>query len=163
MSRPIAPLGLPLGRGRAAASVDEVLELVRQRGGRATPSRRVLLEVLFEADGHLTAEELAEAVQARAPDVHLSTIYRNVEDLQRLGVLVHSHMGHGPASYTLASLAHAHFICAQCGAALEAPDELFGGLARTVQARLGFAIDPHHFAMLGRCAACQEGLGAPGR
>jgi Fur family ferric uptake transcriptional regulator len=137
------------------SSVDEVLGLVRARGGRATPSRRVLLEVLFEAEGHMTAEQLAAAVQARSPDVHISTIYRNVEDLQRLGVVAHTHMGHGPATYQLASGAHAHFICEACGATLEAPDELFEGLARSVKAKLGFTIDPYHFAILGRCAGCQ--------
>jgi Fur family transcriptional regulator, ferric uptake regulator len=136
------------------ATVDDVLALVRARGGRATPSRRVLLDVLFHAEDHLSAEELAEAVQARAPDVHISTIYRNLEDLQRIGVVVHTHLGHGPATYQLASLAHAHFICEECGAMIEAPDELFRGLARTAKSRLGFSIDPRHFAILGRCAAC---------
>ena len=105
----------------------------------------------------MTAEELAEAVQARAPDVHISTIYRNVEDLERLGVVVHAHMGHGPAAYQLATLAHGHFICEVCGATLEAPDELFADLAGTVKAKMGFTIDPHHFAMLGRCRACEKG------
>jgi Fe2+ or Zn2+ uptake regulation protein len=136
------------------SSVEEVLDLVRARGGRATSSRRVLLEVLFESEGHCTAEALAEAVQRRTPDVHLSTIYRNLEDLQRLGVVVHSHLGHGPATYLLASAAHAHFICEECGTMLEAPDELFTSLARTAKERLGFSIDPRHFAILGRCAAC---------
>jgi Fur family ferric uptake transcriptional regulator len=135
-------------------TVDEVLALVRARGGRATPSRRILLEVLFETDEHFTADELAEAVQARAPDVHLSTIYRNLEDLQRLGVIAHTHLGHGPATFQLASLAHAHFLCEDCGATIEAPDELFRGLARSVKTKLGFTIDPRHFAILGRCSGC---------
>ena len=64
--------------------------------------------------------------------------------------------GHGAATYQLASLAHAHFICEECGAMIEAPDELFAGLARTAKAKFGFTIDPHHFAMLGRCADCVE-------
>ncbi len=156
MSRPPAPAATQ----QFAQSVDEVFNLLRARGGRATSSRRVLLEVLFEARGHLSAEELAAAVQEKAPDVHLSTIYRNVDDLQKLGVIVHSHMGHGPATYQLASLAHAHFICERCGATLEAPDELFVDLARTVRDTLGFAIDPHHFAMQGLCSRCQGGATA---
>jgi Fur family transcriptional regulator, ferric uptake regulator len=153
VSKPLAPRST--GAGQPPSSVDEVLDLVRARGGRATPPRRTLLEVLFESDEHLSAEELAAAVQSRSPEVHISTIYRNLEDLQRLGVVVHSHLGHGPATYQLASLAHAHFICELCGATIEAPDELFGGLARTVKSRLGFSIDPRHFAILGRCAACE--------
>jgi Fur family ferric uptake transcriptional regulator len=136
------------------ATVDDVIALLRSRGGRATSSRRVLLEVLFEAEGHLSAEELTEAVRARAPDVHVSTIYRNLEDLQGMGVLVHTHVGHGPATYQLASSAHAHFVCEECGAMLEAPEELLRSLARGARDRLGFAVNPRHFAILGRCAAC---------
>jgi Fur family transcriptional regulator, ferric uptake regulator len=152
VSRPLTPAP---ARGSPISTVDEVLALVRARGGRATSSRRVLLELLFESEGgHATAEELAEAVCARAPEVHISTIYRNLEDLERLGVVVHSHMGHGPAKYQLAASAHAHFICEACGATIEAPDELFGDLARSVKNKTGFSIDPHHFAIFGRCRRC---------
>jgi Fur family transcriptional regulator, ferric uptake regulator len=142
------------------SNVDQVLASLRARGGRTTSSRRALLEVLFDAEGHLTAEELAAAVQARAPGVYISTIYRNLDDLQRLGVIVHSHLGHGPATYQLVAAAHAHFICDHCGATVEAPDELFEGLARTAKDKLGFSIDPHHFAILGRCAGCSA-AGSP--
>jgi Fe2+ or Zn2+ uptake regulation protein len=137
-----------------ATSVDEALALLRAAGGRVTPSRRLLVQALFDTHGHHSAEELALAVQARAPDVHLSTIYRNLEELERLGVIVHAHLGHGPATYHLTSVAHGHFVCEGCGATIEAPDQVFRGLARTARAEFGFTIDPHHFAVLGRCAAC---------
>jgi Fe2+ or Zn2+ uptake regulation protein len=138
------------------ASVDEVLELVRAGGGRATSPKRLLLEVLFADDGHLTAEEIGAAVQAKAPEVHLSTIYRNLDELQRLGVVVHCHLGHGPAVYQLSTHAHAHFVCEVCGERVTAPDDLFNGLARQAMARLGFAIDPRHFAIFGRCQTCLD-------
>jgi Fur family transcriptional regulator, ferric uptake regulator len=138
------------------SSVDGVIAFLRSRGSRVTSSRRILLEVLFAAEGHMSAEALADAVQARAPDVHLSTIYRNLEELEQLGVIAHSHLGHGPSSYLLASHAHAHFICADCGTMIEAPEEMFRGLARSARERLGFAIDPKHFAILGRCADCSR-------
>jgi Fur family transcriptional regulator, ferric uptake regulator len=153
VSKPVPPRGAR--PSKRLLSVEDVLALVRARGGRATTSRRTILQVLFEAEQHLTAEELATAVQARAPDVHISTVYRNLEELQKLGVLVHSHLGHGRATYQLASTAHAHFLCEICEATIEAPDDVFNGLAKTVNTRLGFSIDPVHFAMLGRCAACQ--------
>lgn len=152
MSKPLALAG---GRALSStSSVDGVLALVRARGGRATSSRRAILQVLFDSGEHLTAEDIAAAVQLRAPDVHMSTVYRNLEDMQRLGVVVHSHLGHGPATYQLASSAHAHFICEVCNARFEAPAGVFAGLAKTVRARLGFQIDPVHFAMLGRCSVC---------
>jgi Fe2+ or Zn2+ uptake regulation protein len=136
------------------ATIESALELVRQSGGRITSSRRFLLRVLFEKEGHHTAEELAAEVQAQAPDVHLSTIYRNLDELEKLGVIVHAHLGHGPATYHLAASAHGHFVCEECGKMIEAPDRLFAGLAKAAASEFGFAIDPHHFAMLGRCADC---------
>ena len=33
---------------------------------------------------------------------------------------------------------------------------MFAGLAREASDRFGFTIDPHHFAMLGRCAAARR-------
>lgn len=128
--------------------------MLRARGGRATTSRRMLLEVLFESDDHRSAEELAAVVQARAPEVHLSTIYRNLEELEQLGVIAHTHLGHGPATYQLAASAHAHLLCERCGRRYEAHADLFAGLAQAAQERYGFTIDPRHFAILGRCAEC---------
>jgi len=148
--------GLPAGvpAGPVPTTVDEVLELVRAGGGRATSPKRLVLEVLFADDGHLTAEEIGAAVQARAPEVHLTTIYRNLDELQRLGVVAHCHLGHGPATYQLTAHAHAHLVCEICGARVTAPDDLFAGLAHDAKERLGFSIDPRHFAILGRCKAC---------
>lgn len=140
-----------------ANTLDDALELVRQQGGRVTSSRLILLRILFASTGHRTAEELAAQVQAEAPDIHLSTIYRNLDELERLGIVVHSHFGHGPATYHLATAVHGHFVCEECGKLVEVPDSVFSGLAREASSRFGFTINPHHFAMLGRCADCGTG------
>jgi Fe2+ or Zn2+ uptake regulation protein len=140
-----------------ASTFEDALELVRQHGGRVTSSRRILLRILFSSTGHRTAEELAAEVQAETPDIHLSTIYRNLEELERLGVVVHAHFGHGPATYHLASSVHGHFVCEECGKLIEVPESMYSGLARQATTRFGFTIDPHHFAMLGHCADCAGG------
>lgn len=134
--------------------VEDVLEFLRSGGNRVTTSRRLLIRCLVDAPGHRTAEEIADEIQLLAPDVHLSTIYRNLDELERLGVVSHSHLGHGPATYHLATNVHGHLVCEDCGAMIEAPDELFTELAASVLSAHGFAIDPHHFAVLGRCASC---------
>jgi len=135
-------------------TLEGALALLRQHGDRITSSRRFLLEAIFESRGHSTVEELAARVQAKAPDVHMSTIYRNVEELEKLGVLVHSHLGHGAATYHLAEGAHSHFVCEECGTAFEAPDALFAGLSASAMEQFGFEINPHHFAVYGRCKDC---------
>jgi Fur family transcriptional regulator, ferric uptake regulator len=139
-----------------AASVDEALALVRAHGGRVTSARRLLLAALYSSREHRSAEELAAEVQAQAPDVALSTIYRNLEELERLGVIDRTPLGRGPAAYHLASSAHGHghFVCEGCDRMIEVPHDLFRGLADTARTHYGFVIDPHRFAVVGSCAEC---------
>jgi Fe2+ or Zn2+ uptake regulation protein len=144
-----------------AERVEEVLDLLRESGGRATTSRRILLGCLFQKGPHRTAEELAEEVQSVAPDVHLSTIYRNLDELERRGVIVHAHLGHGPATYHLASETHGHLVCEICGGEMEAPEGFFRALTTAAKREYGFVIDPRHFAVLGRCAACAGVVATP--
>lgn len=135
-------------------TLEGALELVREHGGRITSSRRLLLEVLFASPAHRSAEEIAVKVQSKDPDVHLSTVYRNLDELEKLGIVQHTHVGHGPATYHLATIAHGHFVCGNCGAMFEAPPSLFESLAAEARQRYGFSVDAHHFAVLGRCADC---------
>jgi Fur family transcriptional regulator, ferric uptake regulator len=139
-----------------AERIEEVLARLRESGGRATTSRRILLRCLFEEGPHRTAEELATEVQMVAPDVHLSTIYRNLDELERLGIIVHAHLGHGPATYHLASETHGHLVCEDCSGAVEAPEAFFKALTNAALREYEFVVDPRHFAVLGRCAACAQ-------
>jgi Fur family ferric uptake transcriptional regulator len=134
--------------------VDGVLRMVWAAGGRATTSRRMLIEILFEKDAHLSAEDLTAEVRRRPPDVHLSTVYRNLEELERLGVISHTHLGHGPITYQLAARAHPHLICERCGTRVHVPESLLAGLVRTARKSLGFEIDPGHLSVSVRCADC---------
>jgi len=146
------PASMPLA---GCQTIEDVLAGLRQRGGRATPARRLLLTALFRDRNHRTADDLARAIHAQAPDVNISTIYRNLDELVRLGAVTRNHLGGGPATYHLASAEHGHLVCEQCGSMTEAPAELFRDLTSTLAARYGFTAHPHRFAVIGRCTACQ--------
>jgi Fe2+ or Zn2+ uptake regulation protein len=134
--------------------VEAILRLLRERGGRITSPRRGILEAFLATGGHVTAEGLTAKVQASQPDVHESTVYRFLDDLERLGVVDHVHLGHGPAVYHLASDAHNHVVCERCGAVIEVPEDVFDTLRRRLHDQFGFKVEPRHFAVVGRCAAC---------
>jgi len=144
---------VPLAQFR---TIEDVLAGLRERGGRSTPARRLLLlTALFRDRAHRTAEDLADEVQGQAPDVNISTIYRNLDELVRLGVVDRAYLGGGPAAYHLASATHGHLVCEQCGSTTEVPAGLFGDLAAALASGYGFAVDLHRFAVTGRCASCQ--------
>jgi len=144
------------GNGQAASAdaIEEALQLFRAGGGRITTARRLILTCLLAGEHPRTAADLASEVQALAPDVHISTIYRNLEELERFGLVAHAHLGHGPATYYLATQAHGHFVCRACGAVIEVPAQLFGALSEAAKLTYDFEIEPDHFAILGLCTSC---------
>jgi Fe2+ or Zn2+ uptake regulation protein len=154
----VASASIDSASHRAPGATEEgIVELLRAQGHRVTAPRRLLIRSLIDAGGHRTADELAADVQRRAPDVHISTIYRNLEELERLGVIEHAHLGHGAATYHLSTAAHGHLVCESCGRIIEIPQRLFQSFVHRVEATYEFTIDPHHFAMVGRCASCRGG------
>ncbi len=154
--RPAGGASAPAGDEALEARVDAALDQLRASGARITTSRRLLLRCLYAGGSHQTAEELAQDVQELAPDVHLSTVYRNLDELERLGLVHHAHLGHGPANYHLPDEEHGHLVCESCGAIFEAPEGFFEALSTAASGRYGFTIDPRHFAVLGRCAGCSR-------
>jgi Fur family ferric uptake transcriptional regulator len=135
-------------------TADDVLAVVRARGGRVTASRRAVIEALLSGEHHVTADEIATRVAAEHPDVHRSTVYRTLERLQEVGVVTHVHLGHGPSTFHLADPPHTHAVCTVCGTVVEVPGDALDGLAERLRSDLGFELASQHFALSGRCAAC---------
>jgi Fe2+ or Zn2+ uptake regulation protein len=136
------------------AQLDQVLELVRARGGRVTTARRAIVQALLDHEGHPTAEELTSSVHAGHPDVDKSTVYRFLDDLEKLGVVDHVHLGHGAAVYHFAKDAHQHLVCESCGRVVELPSHILDSLRRALQSDYGFTLEARHFALPGQCDHC---------
>jgi Fur family ferric uptake transcriptional regulator len=139
---------------RSQHADDRILSLVRARGGRVTPAKRAVIEVLARSDEHLTAEDLIERVTAASPSTSPSTIYRVLQQLDALGAVEHVHSGRGPTFYHLREIGHPHLVCNDCGAITDVPDRLLANLSRQALERYGFVVDTHHAAILGRCSRC---------
>lgn len=134
---------------------------VRSAGGRITVARRALLGVLVTTEAHLTAEELAAEVQKTYPDVHLSTVYRTLDALERMGVVDHVHLGHGGAIYHLADSTHHHLVCEVCGVVVEVDEDTLAPLAQHLADAYGFTVRTRHFALVGRCQSCMKDTAFP--
>ncbi len=137
-------------------TVEELVNQLREEGVRITTVRRLVLTALVEGRPHPTAEELFTTVRVLAPDVHPSTVYRNLEELERTGLVVHTHLGHGAATYHLAHEAHGHLVCERCETTLEFPEDLLAVMTEGIKKRLNFQLHPYHFAVLGVCATCRQ-------
>lgn len=134
--------------------MEDILAGFKAAGGRRTASRQAIVEAVVAARGHVTAEEIAAAVQARFPSVNQSTVYRTLEALEELGLVDHVHLGHGRAIYHLADETHQHLVCESCEKVQEISVAELGPLIAALERDHGFRLDRRHFALVGRCQSC---------
>src|ERR1700749_2464254 len=88
---------------------------LRARESRVTPQRQLILEAVTALE-HATPEDICTRVQQTAPGVNISTVYRSLELLEQLGLVTHTHLGHGaPSSHLAAQAEHGHLVCRECG------------------------------------------------
>src|SRR4029434_6820695 len=92
-------------------------ERVRASGMRMTVQRRLVLEALQRARHHVTAEDIATRIRARHPQIDPSTVYRNLEALETLGYVTHTHFDDRVTRRHRADAQqHRHLLCRSCGA-----------------------------------------------
>ena len=127
---------------------------LRSRGYRLTPQRQLVLEAVG-ALGHATPEDVATEVRRTAEGVNISTVYRTLELLEELGLVQHTHLGHGAPTYSVATADdHVHLVCRGCGTVQEADAELLAEPVRRLAEDRGFVLDVGHIALFGTCADC---------
>ena len=146
--------------GHHATPPDEPLaERLRARGLRLTAQRQQVLGAVTALE-HATPESIgARLREAAGPDgtaPDTSTVYRNLELLERLGLVWHTHLGKGAPVYHVADHPHLHVVCSSCGEVSSVDPEILDDAAERLAAQHGFTVDVGHVALTGTCRACRE-------
>lgn len=122
---------------------------------RVTAQREALLSSVWRLR-HATADSLVDDAARGATSVDLSTVYRALEALERIGLVRHTHLGSGPPTYHLAAASdHLHLQCNTCGRIISLEGEAAEPFAAAVRHRTGFAADLTHGAIYGQCERCR--------
>ncbi len=130
-------------------------DTLRASGYRVTPQRQLVLEAVTRLE-HATPEEIYAAVKQTAVGVNLSTVYRTLELLEQIGLVTHTHLGHGAHRYHLASDAqHVHLVCRGCGGITQLDPAAVGSLVRALDDDYGFETDVGHLTVFGLCSGCR--------
>jgi len=114
----------------------------------------MIIDVIHEADGHLTADQIIDYVQSRVAGVNKSTIYRTLELLESLGCVYKSRHGDHFIYHHAEDGHHHHLVCSSCGKSVDLDDDLFGSIEAAVESRTGFRVGFTHVVMRGLCAEC---------
>jgi Fur family transcriptional regulator, ferric uptake regulator len=133
-------------------TIDDAIEALRERGLRLSMTRQLVLEALFAARGPLAADDIA-----RRLELVETSVYRNLELLERNGLVRHVHLGHSAGLYALVGRSeHEYIYCPGCGGARAVRPELLDPVREHVRSRFGYEVNFTHFALVGRCPQCVQ-------
>jgi Fur family transcriptional regulator, ferric uptake regulator len=128
----------------------EAIQALRESGLRLSTARRLVIQALFAADGPVSAAALAQDLLLEE-----SSVYRNLEVLERHGLTRHVHLGHGPGLYALVGRDEGEYLyCQRCDkVTLLGPEEL-DPVREHLREHFGHTARFTHFAIVGLCEPC---------
>src|SRR5215510_12463354 len=97
---------------------DYALAALADAGYRRGGARTAVVEALARHDCAVTALDLDEEMRRRKPAVGRASVYRALEQLERLGLVQRLEVSRGTAGYERVELDgehHHHAICRHCG------------------------------------------------
>ncbi len=136
----------PDGNSRAVLNVT---------GTRVTYQRALILEIIRQGKGHLDADEIYRRARSQQPRLSLSTVYRNVQALKKLGLIEEVHFDETHHHYEVKPLSeHHHLVCLGCGRVIEFQTLLSRYVKRNIAEAKDFEITNTEVRIRGYCSKC---------
>lgn len=145
-------------RINSAETTGHLQQALRQRGIRLTRQRRVILQVMDDAEQHLDVDQILARAQKISPEVHLVTVYRTIDLLKRQGLIDeldllhlrgdrHYYETHGPRD-------HIHVACLRCGKVREFESHLYDQLKEQIARDCDLRVTVSRTEVGGICTEC---------
>ncbi len=130
--------------------------IIREKGGRLTPQREVILDAVCALSPHAVMDDILTRVQALDSHIDPSTVYRSVEAFCEMGLVACSQAHDHERVYEIAigRPDHHHLHCTVCGTDLEVDPASFRVLFEALETQYGFHADADHLVLHGVCSAC---------
>ena len=134
----------------------DITNRLSEQGYRLTPQRMMVLAAIENSEHHISAEEIYAQVVAKYTHFNISTVYRTLELLHRLGLVTETDLGGGRVRYHPADKGrHHHLVCQECGKVMDLDESVLDNLKLVLRRDYKFDPETRHLAFFGRCADCR--------
>lgn len=119
-----------------------------------TKQRQRILEVIRDAKGHLTAEEVYKRLAIEDHSIGIATVYRNLKylyDNDLVNRIQHPDFGY---VYDSNLNQHYHFHCLSCNRIMDIEDMVHHELNKEVEEKFGGTVHSHMAYFYGICPEC---------
>ncbi|MBD2089688.1 transcriptional repressor [Microcoleus sp. FACHB-1515] len=136
---------------------------LNERGWRLTPQRETILQVFqnLPEGNHLSAEDLYNHLHRQGENISLSTIYRTLKLMARMGILRELELAEGHKHYEINQPAphhHHHLICVRCNKTIEFKNDSVLKTGTKTAQREGYYLLDCQMTIHAICPACQRAL-----
>ena len=140
-----------------AKSLEDSHRALNVAGLRVTKQRALVLEIIRRGQGHLDADEVYRRAREKQPRLSLSTVYRTLQLLKKLGLVEEVHFDEAHHHYEVKpSSEHHHLVCLGCGKVIEFGYPLTRYVKRSVPEAKDFEITGTEVRMTGYCPKCRQ-------
>lgn len=130
---------------------------LQRHGYRRTNQRALILQVLEQSSEHLTAAQIADAVEQTAGTLNRSTVYRTLETLVDVGMVKASRMGRSQFYELIRDGEHGHhMVCTGCRATVHIDGTEIDALLALEAAQAGFSVGEIQLLVAGLCRGCRR-------
>ncbi|AXX93081.1 transcriptional repressor [Malaciobacter molluscorum LMG 25693] len=139
--------------------IEELKKIVKQKGLKYTEQREIVLDILINAEDHLSAEEVYNQIKEKYPDsnIGIATVYRALGFLEEVDLIASIAFGTEGKKYeSNAKSHHDHLICTSCGKIVEFLDDEIEKRQDKIAKKNKFKITSHSMQLYGICTDCQN-------
>ena len=132
-------------------------EADQMQGRPLTKQRRLLLELIDHAGGHVDAKELYRRASSKDESISPATVYRNLALFKQLGLIDERRLREMRCYYEIKQpLEHQHLVCQGCGKVIEFESPLIRKLVDKVQREQCFRVTRAQLCLEGYCLECER-------
>jgi len=129
----------------------------QMRGHPLTSQRRLLLDLIRQADGNIDAKELYRRASSTDESISPATVYRSLNLFKQLGLVDERRLGRMRCYYEMKKpMEHQYLLCQGCGKVIGFDSPLIRRLVEKVQREHGFNVTKAELYLEGYCEQCNE-------
>jgi len=147
---------------KKVVSYEDVLKnfkkLLKSNTLKYTKQRELILEIIYDNEGHFTPEDIYNLIKESYPDVKLgiATVYRTLTLLEDANIVSSISFGAQGKKYEFGLKDHHdHLVCLKCGSIEEFIDETIEKQQEKIAEKFNFKMTNHIMKITGTCSACQ--------
>jgi len=121
-----------------------------------TKQREVVLQVIRDAQEHLTANEVFDRAKQLLPTISFATVYNSLRFLKDAGLIGEISFGNGASRFDALTSRHDHAICTGCGKLVDMEIELPTEIVKLATKRSKFKLESIELTLRGLCPECSK-------